>query len=45
MRAFDLVGKHFHLATLFQPQLSSTNKQPHPVRIGFLRACLPPACR
>jgi CTP synthase (UTP-ammonia lyase) len=40
MRAFDLPGQRFHLATLFQPQLSSTNEQPHPVVTGFLRACL-----
>jgi CTP synthase (UTP-ammonia lyase) len=40
MRAFDLPSKRFHLATLFQPQLSSTIEQPHPVVTGFLRACL-----
>jgi len=40
MRAFDLPVKRFHLATLFQPQLSSTIEQLHPVVTGFLRACL-----
>jgi CTP synthase (UTP-ammonia lyase) len=40
MRAFDLPSKRFHLATLFQPQLSSTIEQPHPIVTGFLRACI-----
>jgi CTP synthase (UTP-ammonia lyase) len=39
MRAFDLPGKRFFLATLFQPQLSSTVEQPHPLVLGYLRAC------
>ena len=39
MRAFDLPGKRFFLATLFQPQLSSTGEQPHPLVLGYLRAC------
>ena len=39
MRAFDLSSKRFFLATLFQPQLSSTGEQPHPLVLGYLRAC------
>ena len=39
MRAFDLPGNRFFLATLFQPQLSSTGEQPHPLVLGYLRAC------
>jgi len=39
MRAFDLPGKRFFLATLFQPQVSSSAQQPHPIVEGYLRAC------
>ena len=39
MRAFDLPGQHFFLATLFQPQLSSRPEQPDPIVLGYLRAC------
>jgi CTP synthase (UTP-ammonia lyase) len=39
MRAFDLPDKRFFLATLFQPQLSSRGEQPHPIVLGYLRAC------
>jgi CTP synthase (UTP-ammonia lyase) len=39
MHAFDLPGKRFFVATLFQPQLSSTLEQPHPLVLGYLRAC------
>jgi CTP synthase (UTP-ammonia lyase) len=39
MRAFDLPGKRFFLGTLFQPQLSSTGEQPHPLVLGYLRSC------
>jgi CTP synthase (UTP-ammonia lyase) len=39
MRAFDLPGKRFFLATLFQPQLSSSSEQPHKIVEGFLSAC------
>lgn len=39
MRAFDLPEKRFFLATLFQPQLSSSAQQPHPIIEGYLRAC------
>jgi len=38
MRGFDLPAHRFFLATLFQPQLSSTTDQPHPIVLGFLRA-------
>lgn len=39
MRAFDLPGHRYFLATLFQPQLTSSAQHPHPIVIGFLRAC------
>jgi CTP synthase (UTP-ammonia lyase) len=39
MRAFELPQKRFFVATLFQPQLSSSHERPHPVVEGFLRAC------
>jgi CTP synthase (UTP-ammonia lyase) len=39
MRAFDLPGNRFFLATLFQPQLSSSSEQPHKIVEGYLRAC------
>ena len=39
MRAFDLPGKKFFLATLFQPQLSSSAEKPHKIVEGFLTAC------
>ncbi len=39
MRAFDLPEKRFFVATLFQPQLSSRGEQPHPIVLGYLRAC------
>jgi CTP synthase (UTP-ammonia lyase) len=39
MRAFDLPEKRFFLATLFQPQVSSSAQHPHPIVEGYLRAC------
>jgi CTP synthase (UTP-ammonia lyase) len=39
MRALELPAKRFFLATLFQPQLSSSYQQPHPLVVGYLRAC------
>lgn len=39
MRAFELPRNRFFMATLFQPQLSSSHERPHPVVEGFLRAC------
>jgi CTP synthase (UTP-ammonia lyase) len=39
MRAFELPEKRFFVATLFQPQLSSSYEQPHPIIEGYLRAC------
>jgi CTP synthase (UTP-ammonia lyase) len=39
MRAFDLPGKRFFLATLFQPQLTSSIEQPHSIVSGYLSAC------
>jgi CTP synthase (UTP-ammonia lyase) len=40
MRAFELPAKRFFVATLFQPQLSSSMEQPHPIVIGYLRAAV-----
>jgi CTP synthase (UTP-ammonia lyase) len=37
-RAVELRGHRFFLATLFQPQLSSTPDRPHPVFLAYLRA-------
>ena len=37
-RAVELPGHRFFLATLFQPQLSSTPERPHPVLAAFLNA-------
>jgi CTP synthase (UTP-ammonia lyase) len=39
MRAFELPQKRFFVATLFQPQLSSSFARPHPIVEGYLRAC------
>jgi CTP synthase (UTP-ammonia lyase) len=39
MRALELRGHPFFLATLFQPQLSSSREHPHPLIEGFLQAC------
>jgi CTP synthase (UTP-ammonia lyase) len=39
MRAFELPRRRFFVATLFQPQLSSSHERPHPLVEGFLRAC------
>jgi CTP synthase (UTP-ammonia lyase) len=45
MRAFELPARRFFLATLFQPQLSSSHDRPHPIITGFLHAAMqrPPA--
>jgi CTP synthase (UTP-ammonia lyase) len=40
MRALELPANRFFLATLFQPQLSSSYQRPHPIIEGFLRACI-----
>jgi CTP synthase (UTP-ammonia lyase) len=40
MRAFELDGHGFFVATLFQPQLSSRAERPHPIVEGYLGACL-----
>jgi CTP synthase (UTP-ammonia lyase) len=34
----ELAGHHFFLATLFQPQLSSSPQKPHPLLTAFVRA-------
>jgi CTP synthase (UTP-ammonia lyase) len=39
MRAFELPSRRFFIATLFQPQLSSSYERPHPIVEGYLRAC------
>ena len=39
MRAFELPSHPFFIATLFQPQLSSSFARPHPIIEGYLRAC------
>lgn len=38
VRAIELPGHHFFVATLFQPQLSSKTGKPHPAIVEFLRA-------
>jgi CTP synthase (UTP-ammonia lyase) len=38
VRAIESPTHRFFIATLFQPQLSSTNEKPHPVVLGFLNA-------
>lgn len=39
LRAVELPGERFFIATLFQPQLSSTEARPHPLIVAYLRAC------
>ena len=39
LRAIELPGDRFFVATLFQPQLSSSEQQPHPLIVVFLEAC------
>lgn len=36
-RAVEIRGHPFFVATLFQPQLSSTSDRPHPVFLAYLR--------
>ncbi len=38
LRAIELPGDRFFIATLFQPQLSSTEARPHPLITAFLSA-------
>ncbi len=38
LRAFELPSHRFFVATLFQPQLSSSFDRPHPLITGYLRA-------
>lgn len=38
VRIVELPGRRFYLATLFLPQLASTESAPHPVVLAFLRA-------
>lgn len=44
MRALELPSNRFFMATLFQPQLSSSARAPHPLVQGFLRACAGVSC-
>lgn len=39
-RAVELDGHRFYMATLFQPQLSSTPERPHPIITAYLLACV-----
>src|SRR5262249_2437659 len=39
LRALALSSTRFFVASLFQPQLSSSARFPHPLVEGFLRAC------
>ena len=36
LRAVELPDRRFFIATLYQPQLSSTENWPHPVIVEFL---------
>ncbi len=38
-RAVELDGHRFFVATLFQPQLTSSAQEPHPLIVAFLEAC------
>jgi CTP synthase (UTP-ammonia lyase) len=38
IRAIESPAHRFYLATLFQPQLSSTPEKPHPIILAFLKA-------
>lgn len=38
IRAIESPAHRFFLATLFQPQLSSTSDSPHPVIVAFVQA-------
>jgi CTP synthase (UTP-ammonia lyase) len=38
IRAIESPTHRFYLATLFQPQLSSTEKEPHPLVLAFVQA-------
>lgn len=38
IRAVESPTHRFYIATLFQPQLSSTEKKPHPVVVAFVQA-------
>lgn len=38
VRAVELSGHPFFVGTLYQPQISSTSEQPHPLIISYLSA-------
>jgi len=38
IRAIESPTHRFYLATLFQPQLLSTEKKPHPIVLAFVQA-------
>lgn len=39
LRAIELPGDRFFMATLFQPRLSSSDGRPHPLIAAYLKAC------
>jgi CTP synthase (UTP-ammonia lyase) len=39
IRAVELAGHRFYVATLFQPQLQSSKEKPHPVVKAFVEKC------
>lgn len=39
IRAVELAGHRFYVATLFQPQLQSSKEKPHPVVKAFVEEC------
>jgi CTP synthase (UTP-ammonia lyase) len=43
VRAVERVDHPFFVATLYQPQLSSTREQPHPIWTAFIDAITPTA--
>ena len=42
-RIIELPAHRFFVATLFQPQLSSTPDSPHPLIVGLLKAATSPS--
>ncbi|WP_437658993.1 CTP synthase C-terminal region-related (seleno)protein [Sorangium sp. So ce1182] len=43
VRAIEIPGHRFFVATLFQPELSAGSGEPHPIIAAFLRHATPPA--
>ncbi|MGE5256270.1 MAG: hypothetical protein ACM3KE_06335 [Hyphomicrobiales bacterium] len=40
LRAVEITGHPFYVATLFLPQTSSTRENPHPLIVAYLKAAL-----